>query len=338
MTAESGGGSITSFLTETRVFPPPAGFAEQAHIRSLDEYQALWDRARDDPEGFWAEMAGVLSWASRGTEVLDWTPPHAAWFVGGRLNAATTASTATAKARTANKAALIFEGEPGDRRVLTYGDLQREVGTFANGLEGARGPAGRRRGDLHADDPRGGHRHARLRPDRRGPHGRLRRLQRRGPGRPDPGLLGEGPRHRRRRLSPGQGRPAQGQRRRRRGQLPDHRARRRRTSDRASRRDDRRARPAGGTTLAPAARRLPGRAVRQRAPALHPLYLGLDRQAQGDPPHHRRLHGRRDADLEVGLRSQARGHLLLHRRRRLGHRPYLPGLRPARQRGDGRPL
>ena len=136
MTAESGGGSIISFLNESRVFTPPATFAAKANIGSMAEYQALWDRARDDPEGFWAEMARVLDWAQPWDKVLDWTPPHAKWFVNGKLNAAYNCVDRHCEGPDGNKAALIFEGEPGDRRVLRYQDLKREVATFANVLKG----------------------------------------------------------------------------------------------------------------------------------------------------------------------------------------------------------
>ena len=135
MTVESGGGSITSFLNESRVFTPSAEFAKSANIGSMAEYQALWDRAKDDPEGFWAEMAGALSWAEPWSKVLDWTLPHAKWFVGGKLNAAYNCVDRHCEGPDRNKAALIFEGEPGDRRVLRYQDLKREVATFANVLK-----------------------------------------------------------------------------------------------------------------------------------------------------------------------------------------------------------
>jgi len=137
MTAEpGGGGSIASFLTETRVFPPPAEFASKANVSSLAQYQALWDRARDDPEGFWAEMAGILSWDKTWDKVLDWTPPHAKWFVGARLNASYNCVDRHCEGRGGDKPAILFEGEPGDRRSLTYSDLRREVATFANVLKG----------------------------------------------------------------------------------------------------------------------------------------------------------------------------------------------------------
>ena len=136
MAVDSGdGGAITSFLTEDRVFPPPPGFAEQAHIPSLEHYEQLWNRAKDDPTGFWNEMAGIISWDRPWTEVLDWRIPHAKWFVGAQLNASSNCVDRHCLGPDRNKAALIFEGEPGDRRVLRYGDLQREVSTFASGLK-----------------------------------------------------------------------------------------------------------------------------------------------------------------------------------------------------------
>ncbi len=135
MTAEPDGGSIHSMLVETRVFPPPAEFASAAHIKSLDEYQALWDRAKADPEAFWGEMSRTLDWDTPWSQVLDWQPPHAKWFVGGKLNAATNCVDRHCDGGRKNKAAIIFEGEPGDRRVLRYQDLQREVSKFANVLK-----------------------------------------------------------------------------------------------------------------------------------------------------------------------------------------------------------
>src|SRR4051794_16964411 len=107
MTAESGGGSIASFLHEDRVFPPPAEFARHANIASMDEYQRLWDRAKDDPGGFWAEMAGLFSWDRRWDKVLDWNPPHARWFVGGQINASYNCVDRHCEGPDRNKAAII---------------------------------------------------------------------------------------------------------------------------------------------------------------------------------------------------------------------------------------
>jgi acetyl-CoA synthetase len=136
MSSDHGGGSITSVLQETRVFPPPEEFAHKAHISSLAQYEALWIRAKDDPEGFWGEQAQSLHWDKRWEKVLDWQAPFARWFVGGKLNAAYNCVDRHCEGPSRNKAALIWEGEPGDRRVLRYQDLQREVSKFANVLKG----------------------------------------------------------------------------------------------------------------------------------------------------------------------------------------------------------
>jgi acetyl-CoA synthetase len=146
MPSDHGGGAITSVLNETRVFSPPRQFSSQAHIGSLDQYEAMWIRARDDPEGFWAEQAQALVWEKSWEKVLDWQPPFAKWFVGGRLNASYNCVDRHCTGPTQNKAALIWEGEPGDRRVLRYQDLLREVCKFANVLKGL----GVRKGDVVA--------------------------------------------------------------------------------------------------------------------------------------------------------------------------------------------
>jgi acetyl-CoA synthetase len=136
MTSDHGGGSITSVLNETRSFPPPSAFASKASIGSMAQYEALWNRAKDDPEGFWDEYARILAWNKPWSKVLDWQPPFAKWFVGGQLNASYNCVDRHCTGPTKNKAAIIWEGEPGDRRVLRYQDLQREVSKFANVLKG----------------------------------------------------------------------------------------------------------------------------------------------------------------------------------------------------------
>jgi acetyl-CoA synthetase len=146
MAADSAGGSIDSVLVEDRVFPPPPDFARDAHIASLAQSQALWERARDDPEAFWAEVAQGIEWFSPFEKVLDWNPPHARWFVGATTNAAYNCVDRHALGPRRNKAAIVWEGEPGDRRVLRYQDLHREVGKFANVLKSL----GVRKGDVVA--------------------------------------------------------------------------------------------------------------------------------------------------------------------------------------------
>jgi acetyl-CoA synthetase len=126
--------SIESVLTETRSFPPPAELAQRAHVGSMAAYEALYARAAADPEGFWAERAQELTWAEPFRQVLDWKLPDAKWFVGGTLNVSVNCVDRHAASWRKNKAAILFEGEPGDTRVLTYGQLHREVCKAANAL------------------------------------------------------------------------------------------------------------------------------------------------------------------------------------------------------------
>ena len=126
--------SIESVLSETRSFPPAAEFAKRARVKSIAEYDALYERAARDPEGFWAEIAGELHWDKQWSKVLDWKLPDAKWFVGGALNVAVNCVDRHAATWRKNKAAILFEGEPGDTRVLTYGQLHREVQRAANAL------------------------------------------------------------------------------------------------------------------------------------------------------------------------------------------------------------
>src|SRR5262245_23131319 len=127
--------NITSVLKETRQFPPPADFAGRAHVKSLAEYEQLWQRAKDDPEGFWAEQAKSLHWFKPWDKVLVWNEPHAQWFAGGQLNVCTNCVDRHLDGPRKNKAAILWEGEPGDSRVLRYQDLHREVCKFANVLK-----------------------------------------------------------------------------------------------------------------------------------------------------------------------------------------------------------
>jgi acetyl-CoA synthetase len=129
------GSPITSVLKEGRVFKPPAEFSARAHVKSLAEYESLWTRAKDDPEGFWAEQAKALAWMEPWKKVLVWNEPFAQWFTGGKLNASVNCVDRHVAAGRGNKAAIIWEGEPGDSRVLRYQDLQREVCKFANVLK-----------------------------------------------------------------------------------------------------------------------------------------------------------------------------------------------------------
>jgi acetyl-CoA synthetase len=133
MSSGSSGG-ITSVLQETRTFPPPREFSASAHIKSEADYDRMWNRAKDDPVAFWGELGGQLDWFRKWDKVLEGEMPNTKWFVGGKLNASYNCLDRHLASWRKNKAAIIWEGEPGDTRVLTYQDLHREVCKFANVL------------------------------------------------------------------------------------------------------------------------------------------------------------------------------------------------------------
>jgi acetyl-CoA synthetase len=120
---------LSTLLSEQRRFPPDPAFAAAANTSHV-----LYEAAGRDREGFWAEQARALDWVRPWDRVLEWTPPHAKWFVGGRLNAAANCLDRHLAGPIRNKAAILWEGEPGDRRTLTYWELAREVRRAANGL------------------------------------------------------------------------------------------------------------------------------------------------------------------------------------------------------------
>ena len=122
---------IDVLLTETRSFPPSAAFRALAHVQS----EALRLEAERDPEAYWARMASELEWTAPWSKVLEWAPPHARWFLDGKINVSTNCVDRHARGAARNKAAIIWEGEPGDRRTLTYWDLYHEVQQFANVLK-----------------------------------------------------------------------------------------------------------------------------------------------------------------------------------------------------------
>ncbi|MCX7624414.1 MAG: acetate--CoA ligase [Thermomicrobium sp.] len=120
-------GAIEGLLVETRRFPPPPEFAAQANIND----PSIYERARQDPEAFWASVARELDWDEPWHTVMEWNPPWVKWFVGGKLNASVNCVDRHLRAGRRTKAAIIWEGEPGDERVLTYQDLYREVNRVA---------------------------------------------------------------------------------------------------------------------------------------------------------------------------------------------------------------
>ena len=126
---------IESKLRETRVFAPSAEFSSKAHIKSMEEYEAIWKRSIENPEEFWAEIASELHWFEQPKKILEWNEPFAKWFVGGKTNITYNCLDRHLTSARKNKAAIIWEGEPGDQRIFTYQQLHREVCKFANGLK-----------------------------------------------------------------------------------------------------------------------------------------------------------------------------------------------------------
>ena len=128
--SQSNDPALANLLREDRMFPPSAQFAAQANVKP-----AAYEQASADRLGFWAEQAGRIDWATPFTEVLDWSnAPFAKWFVGGTLNVAYNCVDRHVESGHGDQVALRFEGEPGDRRDITYAELQREVSQAAHAL------------------------------------------------------------------------------------------------------------------------------------------------------------------------------------------------------------
>ena len=129
------GKNIESHLIENRLFKPPRDFVKKARIQSLAQYQTMWRESVKKPEKFWGREAAELRWSKKWKKVLEWKQPFAKWFGGGKLNVSENCLDRHLGTSRQNKAALIWEGEPGEKRVLTYQQLHREVCRFANVLK-----------------------------------------------------------------------------------------------------------------------------------------------------------------------------------------------------------
>ena len=127
--------NIESLLVENRVFKPAREFVKKARIQSLAQYKKMWEESIKKPDKFWAREAADLKWNKKWLKVLDWQEPYAQWFVGGKLNVSENCLDRHLDGPRKNKAALIWEGEPGERRVITYQQLHRDVCRFANVLK-----------------------------------------------------------------------------------------------------------------------------------------------------------------------------------------------------------
>ena len=126
---------IESHLIEKRVFKPAKDFVKKARVQSLAQYREMWEESIKRPDKFWAREASELKWQQKWTKVLAWKEPFAEWFVGGKLNVSENCLDRHLGTPRQNKAALIWEGEPGEKRTLTYQQLHREVCRFANVLK-----------------------------------------------------------------------------------------------------------------------------------------------------------------------------------------------------------
>ncbi len=133
--ADAQSAGIVNVMKEARLFPPSAEFAAKARIKSMEEYQKLYDESAADLEGFWGKLADEIHWFKPYDKVLQWDCPFAKWFVGGQTNVSYNCLDRHLDTPTANKAAFIWEGEPGDVRVMTYQMLHHEVCKFANVLK-----------------------------------------------------------------------------------------------------------------------------------------------------------------------------------------------------------
>ncbi|MEK6289113.1 MAG: acetate--CoA ligase [Acidobacteriota bacterium] len=127
--------NIDSVLNEKRVFEPSPEFSQGAHIKSLEQYKQLYREAEEDTEKFWGRIAGELHWFRKWDKVLEWDAPWAKWFVGGQINLSYNCLDRHVATWRRNKAAIIWEGEPGDVRTFTYQQLLIEVSKFANVLK-----------------------------------------------------------------------------------------------------------------------------------------------------------------------------------------------------------
>jgi acetyl-CoA synthetase len=125
---------IESLLKEDRRFEPPVGFAEKAHIGLYEEYEKLYRESIDDPDSFWRREARGLVLRKTWNKVLEWEAPHAKWFVGAELNVTESCLDQHLASHRKNKAAIVWEGEPGEVRTLTYAQLHRETVAMTRAL------------------------------------------------------------------------------------------------------------------------------------------------------------------------------------------------------------
>src|SRR6185312_13640785 len=123
-------------MAEGATYPPSPEFVRQANVAGMEQYRALYQKAAEHPEEFWGELAeNELAWFQKWFNVFEWDPPFAKWFTGGKLNASHNCIDRHLKTPRRNKVAILWEGEPGDQRAITYQELHRLVCRFANVLK-----------------------------------------------------------------------------------------------------------------------------------------------------------------------------------------------------------
>src|SRR5437879_2666939 len=118
--AATGTTGIDSIRKEDRKFEAPSEFAQQAHIKSLEEYERIYKESVEQPEKFWGRVARELYWFKPWDRVLEWNPPAVKWFVGGQINISYNCLDRHVQTWRKNRAALIWEGEPGEIRTFSY--------------------------------------------------------------------------------------------------------------------------------------------------------------------------------------------------------------------------
>ena len=124
-------------MADVKVYPPSPEFAARAHVQGMDGYRELYQKAAEQPEEFWGELAEKeLFWFKKWTHVFEWHPPFAKWFVGGKTNVSYNCLDRHLQTHRKNKVAILWEGEPGDQRLISYQELHRLVCRFANVLKG----------------------------------------------------------------------------------------------------------------------------------------------------------------------------------------------------------
>jgi acetyl-CoA synthetase len=123
-------------MADAMVYAPSPAFSERAHVKGMEAYRELYRKAADKPEEFWGRLAeSELAWFQKWSHVFEWEPPFAKWFVGGKINASHNCLDRHLSARK-DKTAILWEGEPGDQRRISYAELHRLVCRFANVLKG----------------------------------------------------------------------------------------------------------------------------------------------------------------------------------------------------------